>query len=412
MSLATGRAFGAAAARAPSRRSPRGAGVPSTSAARAVAASRSSPHRRPRAPTTHRALAPSSQAPADAFEEAEDRIIRLATTLNAYEHLAFTSKSTNMATYVYEQLALVPEEHRVLHGRAHRSRVSELLVHRRLLYKVKLAEREATGAMDISTDLEEYQERLERVAERFEAPGCVSDDAADEDDPDEYRRDEGSSSTSASASSSASAVPAARAGVQVFEGRAANVPGGPLIDRFQKVFYPSPTDPGTWHGRVCVKKPRAIERFLPLYFRTNDTLERFLKVPATGEDADLMLDYENPPYLEADMPPAMSRPGRMTPGAGTLATWWPVPKLPPPPFDTLVDYLRPLGPGVYTGRGWRGGEGGGVPHVHTLQEVRRRRERGRGGRVSEEDPRARGGELVSRFVRRLTLVKSGCRQRR
>ena len=141
----------------------------------------------------------------------------------------------------------------------------------------------------------------------------------------------------------------------MFEGRAANVPGGPLIDRFQKVFYPSPTDPGTWHGRVCVKKPRAIERFLPLYFRTNDTLERFLKVPATGEDADLMLDYENPPYLEADMPPAMSRPGRMTPGAGTLATWWPVPKLPPPPFDTLVDYLRPLGPGVYAGKGWRGG---------------------------------------------------------
>ena len=364
MSLATGRAFGAAAARAPSRRSPRGAGVPSTSAARAVAASRSSPHRRPRAPTTHRALAPSSQAPADAFEEAEDRIIRLATTLNAYEHLAFTSKSTNMATYVYEQLALVPEEHRVLlmDELTDRGLVNCWFI-AGLLYKVKLAEREATGAMDISTDLEEYQERLERVAERFEAPGgCVSDDDADEDDPDEYRRDEGSSSTSASASdsasssaSSASAVLAARAGVQVFEGRAANVPGGPLIDRFQKVFYPSPTDPGTWHGRVCVKKPRAIERFLPLYFRTNDTLERFLKVPATGEDADLMLDYENPPYLEADMPPAMSRPGRMTPGAGTLATWWPVPKLPPPPFDTLVDYLRPLGPGVYAGRGGRGG---------------------------------------------------------
>jgi hypothetical protein len=35
--------------------------------------------------------------------------------------------------------------------------------------------------------------------------------------------------------------------------------------------------------------------------------------------------------------------------------WWPIPKLPPPPFDTLVDYLRPLGPGVYAGKGWRGG---------------------------------------------------------
>ena len=33
-------------------------------------------------------------------------------------------------------------------------------------------------------------------------------------------------------------------------------------------------------------------------------------MPATGEDADLMLDYQNPPYLEADMPPAMAEEGR------------------------------------------------------------------------------------------------------
>ena len=43
------------------------------------------------------------------FQDAEDRVIRLATTLNAYEHVAFTSRATNMGTYVYEQLALVPE---------------------------------------------------------------------------------------------------------------------------------------------------------------------------------------------------------------------------------------------------------------------------------------------------------------
>jgi hypothetical protein len=35
-----------------------------------------------------------------------------------------------------------------------------------------------------------------------------------------------------------------------------------------------------------------------------------------------------------------------------------VPKLPLPPFDTLVDFMRPLGPGVYVGRGWRGGGAG------------------------------------------------------
>jgi|TARA_B110000977_G_scaffold26760_1_gene33486 hypothetical protein len=38
--------------------------------------------------------------------------------------------------------------------------------------------------------------------------------------------------------------------------------------------------------------------------------------------------------------------------------WWPIPKFPVPPFDTLVDYLRPLGPGVYVGKGWRGGGAG------------------------------------------------------
>lgn len=61
--------------------------------------------------------------------------------------------------------------------------------------------------------------------------------------------------------------------------------------------------PRTWHGRVVIKKPEFIENYIPLYFKTNDTLERFLKVPATAEDADLMLDFQNPPYLEADMPP-------------------------------------------------------------------------------------------------------------
>ena len=161
--------------------------------------------------------------------------------------------------------------------------------------------------------------------------------------------------------------------MQVFEGRAANVPGGPFVNRFQKVLYPSPTDDtgGAWHGRVVLKKPRFVETFLPLYFRSNDTLERFLTVPATGEACDLSLDYQNPPYLESDMPPDMSYPSRRTDGVADAPAygvgdgddddrvdtrvWWPIPKLPPPPFDTLVDYLRPLGPGVYAGKGWRGG---------------------------------------------------------
>ena len=315
---------------------------------------------------------------AEVFQDAEDRVIRLATTLNAYEHVAFTSRATNMGTYVYEQLALVPERYRYLLIDELTDRgLTNCWFIAGLLYKIKLAERETDGPMDISNDLEAYQERLETLKESLEGreerhaegdgrPRDATTSRADDDDDDDAYESLDFAATSTSRRRVAAA--AARAGVQVFEGRAANVPGGPFVNRFQKVLYPSPTDEtgGTWHGRVVLKKPKFVETFLPLYFRTNDTLERFLTVPATGEPCDLSLDYQNPPYLESDMPPDMRYPSRRTDGVEDAAigtdgdvvdtrTWWPIPKLPPPPFDTLVDYLRPLGPGVYAGKGWRGG---------------------------------------------------------
>ena len=315
-----------------------------------------------------RCRATSATGPAterEVFQDAEDRVIRLATTLNAYEHVAFTSRSTNMGTYVYEQLALVPERYRhLLIDELTDRGLTNCWFIAGLLYKNKLAEREATGPMDISNDLEAYQERLdalnERVARAARGDASTEDASVDDDEVDVGDVDASTRKKVAAA--------AARAGVQVFEGRAANVPGGPFVNRFQKVMYPSPTDEtgGTWHGRVVLRKPRIVETYLPLYFRSNDTLERFLTVPATGEPCDLSLDYQNPPYLESDMPPGMTYPSRRTAGVADAplgadgdpvdtSTWWPVPKLPPPPFDTLVDYLRPLGPGVYAGKGWRGG---------------------------------------------------------
>ena len=48
------------------------------------------------------------------YEEAYDMVVRLATTLNAYEYVAFTSKSTNMGTYVYNALSRIPEQYRGL----------------------------------------------------------------------------------------------------------------------------------------------------------------------------------------------------------------------------------------------------------------------------------------------------------
>ena len=65
-----------------------------------------------------------------------------------------------------------------------------------LLYKIKLAEREATGPMDISNDLEAYQERLEMLRERGERGDGkkTEDEAAYEpgvDDDDAYQPSDG-----------------------------------------------------------------------------------------------------------------------------------------------------------------------------------------------------------------------------
>ena len=131
------------------------------------------------------------------FQDAEDRVIRLATTLNAYEHVAFTSRATNMGTYVYEQLALVPERYRhLLIDELTDRGLTNCWFVAGLLYKIKLAEREANGPMDISNDLEAYQERLEMLRERGERGDGkkTEDEAAYEpgvDDDDAYQPSDG-----------------------------------------------------------------------------------------------------------------------------------------------------------------------------------------------------------------------------
>ena len=273
-----------------------------------------------------------------------------------------------MGTYVYEQLSQIPEQYRgLLIDELTDRGLTNCWFIAGLLYKIKLVERETQGPLDISNDLEAYQERMEVLQEMMQEEGYVASVERDleSSDDDAYEIDDGV--VISKSERKRVALAAATSGVQVFEGRAANIPGGPFINRFQKVFYPAPLDKtgGTWHGRVVLKKPKLIEQYLPLYFKTNDTLERFLKVPATQEDCDLLLDYTNPPYLESDMPVAMAYPSRTTAGVSkafvcpsgdpiNTKTWWPIPKFPIPPFDTLVDYLRPLGPGVYVGKGWRG----------------------------------------------------------
>jgi hypothetical protein len=68
-----------------------------------------------------------------------------------------------------------------------------------------------------------------------------------------------------------------------------------------------------------------------------------VSVPGTNERADLALDYRNVPVMPHSTPRDVA--------AGGVS--WPRPRLALYPFDTLVDYLRPLGPGVIVGRGYR-----------------------------------------------------------
>ena len=121
-----------------------------------------------------------------------DMVIRLATTINAYEDVAFTSKSTNMGTYVYEKLDAIPEEFRPrLMDELSDVGLVNCWYIAGLLYKVKFQEREAGGALDISSDLEDYQERLDATVEQAAASGAdfSLDESADDDD--DYADDAG-----------------------------------------------------------------------------------------------------------------------------------------------------------------------------------------------------------------------------
>ena len=83
-----------------------------------------------------------------------------------------------------------------------------------------------------------------------------------------------------------------------------------------------------------------LDALLPLYFASNDLEDDALYVPGTNERADLSLDYRNVPVLPSKRPEADAD----YVARAAIALW---------PFDRLVDYIRPLGPGVLVGRGYR-----------------------------------------------------------
>ena len=242
----------------------------------------------------------------DEAEDARERAERLAAVVNCYDVAALSASATRMSTHVREELAAMTTA-------------------QRMTFMDALSSKGIENAWTIAG--EGYA--LTR-AERAMSAGSTKDfHAANEilgDDDDDARGD----------------------GVRVFEGRVAKLPTR-FLNRFAKAFYVDEDDDPTrsaasrrFLGRAPIKKG-PLDALLPLYFASNDFTDDAVTIPGTGERADLSLDYRGVPVLPTRRPVA-SRAGGVS---------WPAPRLALYPFDALVDYLRPLAPGVLVGRGYR-----------------------------------------------------------
>eukprot|EP01025_Chloroclados_australasicus_P008498 TRINITY_DN13027_c0_g1_i1.p1 TRINITY_DN13027_c0_g1~~TRINITY_DN13027_c0_g1_i1.p1 ORF type:complete len:254 (-),score=13.20 TRINITY_DN13027_c0_g1_i1:46-807(-) len=128
-----------------------------------------------------------------------------------------------------------------------------------------------------------------------------------------------------------------------FYGKAALPISVPFVDRFDKLFTSIETeeDGEIMLGRVNVRKGALGNSLYPLYFET--AVSDVLTVPATGEVALMALRYRGKASCRFD-------PSSL-PGGSAI---WPAIRDPLFPFDsTLVDFIRPVGPGVYVGAGWK-----------------------------------------------------------
>lgn len=108
------------------------------------------------------------------------------------------------------------------------------------------------------------------------------------------------------------------------------------VNRFQKAFFVD--EEYNAYGRVIVPGGPFGNWLYPGYFKANLEIST---VPATGEFADASLQYLPPDELNLN---EKSIP----------VSQWSAPRKHIYPFHgDLVDYLRPVGPGVYAGIGWK-----------------------------------------------------------
>jgi len=151
-----------------------------------------------------------------------------------------------------------------------------------------------------------------------------------------------------------SSLTAARPQAVVLEGRASAPVVGLLgLDRFQKAFFRRRSD-SQLMGRVLLNRGFVGDLLYPLYFSVD--IQRAI-LPSTGEAADLSLSYLEPGALRLsreDLPEET----------------WPSPGKHRFPFgDGLVDYVRPVGPGVLVGCGWKESPSNGLSSERFLTFV-------------------------------------------
>jgi len=248
----------------------------------------------------------------DEDEEDEDRAAQLAAILNAYDETALATARTNVSTYVRERIAeLTPRGKIKLLGFLSSSGIENAWVVAGEGYGLTREERAYVGADGREED--------------FHVVNEIIGDDEDDDDEGDYTNQ-----------------------VYVFEGKVSKLPGS-FLNRFAKAFYIERDDDPMrsaasrrFLGRAPIRKG-PLDGFLPLYFASNDFSDDSVSVPGTGERADLALDYRDVPVMPNSTP--------LDARAGGVS--WPRPRLALYPFNTLVDYLRPLGPGVIVGRGYR-----------------------------------------------------------
>jgi hypothetical protein len=119
--------------------------------------------------------------------------------------------------------------------------------------------------------------------------------------------------------------------VAVFDGRA----GVPVLKGFRKLFFRHPTT-DELYGHVDVGYWPLGAFIYPLYFRCNLGVVIF---PGTSTPTDMQLEYQDLDTMDLGqeaVPPSL-----------------PTPKEPMWPFSGLTDYMRPIGPQMFVGRGWR-----------------------------------------------------------